>query len=240
MNTNIHTPTHKHPQTHTHTMTAHLFFLSRQHALYCHHLVLFVLQAAGELPDVADGRGDGVPAQQLPGVWRWGAGIQKQEAQAPVLLLLQAHYGAAVTCRRTQAGGEGAVNNNTVNTTGWYSVFADLVGREKCLELFWTATLEGGVKNWHLIERGDAILFKYGNNGNHFQTVRLLVSKCYRNCWPQTPPSVRQVWGEGGSEAIRPSNMQLCPDTQYQVLSCEHETNCLKEWVPQLPSEMRT
>lgn len=67
---------------------AHLFLLSRQHALYCHHLVLFVLQAPRKLPDVADGCGDGFPAQQLPGVWHWGARVQKQETQAPVLLLL--------------------------------------------------------------------------------------------------------------------------------------------------------
>ena len=81
---------------------AHLFLLSRQRALHSHHLVLFVLQAAGELPEVADGRWRGVPAQQLPGVWCWAARIQKQQAQTPILLLLQAHYRAAVTCGRTQ------------------------------------------------------------------------------------------------------------------------------------------
>lgn len=83
------------------SMTAHLFGLSRQHTLNCHHLVLLVLQIGRELPDMADGCGN-VLAQQLPCVWHWGTRIQNQEAQVPVLPLLQAHYRAAVTCRRTR------------------------------------------------------------------------------------------------------------------------------------------
>lgn len=75
---------------------SHPFLLWGQHTFYSHNLVLVVLQAARVLSQMPQTRACDVMSKQLPHVPRGAARVKDEEAQAPVLLLLHTHDGAAV------------------------------------------------------------------------------------------------------------------------------------------------